>query len=357
MIRMLTSARHLATFLAMAALMLLTACQKDLCYEHKHKGLDDEHGVVHVRFQWNETQNPKAEEMHLVAFNNRLNPVVYPLDGMEGGDIVLYGGTYWFVAYNSDTETVATRGNTYDDFEMCGVSRDLSRYVTNFMAKAQSFTSYVRKDGTRNEEVDVPIDSISYENLSFIWEPERVWVSADSVVTILPAVERDLPMTMRAATYQYTFLINNVANLDRVHSISAILTGLASGYSPSECQPKDFTAAEIFGFQAVDAASIRGTLRVFGHSPEEAAAHGGARAEANILTLYVTMDTGNRYGFVYDVTDDIQNPTTSSINPNTGEIVINIRIDDIPIPDQPISTGLFNIDIDDFETEEWNIYP
>lgn len=357
MIRTLTSARHLATFLAMAALVLLTACQKDLCYDHKHKGPDDEHGVVHVKFLWNETLNPQAEEMHLVSFNNRLNPVVYPLDGMDGGDIVLYSGTYWFVAYNSDTETVATRGNNYDDFQMRGVSRDLSRYVTNFMAMAQSFTSYVRKDGTRNEDNIVPFDSTSYENLSFIWEPERLWVSADSVVTILPAVEQDLSMTMRAATYQYNFIVNNVANLSRVHSISAILTGLASGYSPSECRPKDFTAAEIFGFQVVDSESVRGTLRVFGHSPEEAAVHRTEGAEANILSLFVTMDTGNRYGFVFDVTEDIQNPTSSSINPNTGEIVINVRLDDIPIPDQPISTGLFHINIDDFETEEWNIYP
>lgn len=357
MIRMRRSARHLATFLAMAALVLLTACQKDLCYGHHHKGLDDEHGLVHVKYLWNETKNPKAEEMHLVAFNNRHNPVVYPFDGMDGGDIVLYGATYWFVAYNSDTETVVTRGNTYDDFEICGVSRDLTRYISNFMDKAQSFTSFVRKKSTRSEEIYMPIDSISYDNLSFIWEPERVWVSANPAVTIVPAVEQELPMTMRAATQQYSFIINNVANIDRVHSITAILTGLASGYSPSESQPKDFTAAEIFGLQVVESDNICGTLRVFGHSPEEAAAHGGASAESNILTLYVTMDNGNRYGFVYDVTEDIQNPTTSSINPNTGEIVIYIHIDGIPIPEQPVSTGFFNIDVDDFETEEWNIFP
>ena len=182
-----------------------------------------------------------------------------------------------------------------------------------------------------------------------------MWVSTTSAFPVVPATEQTLTMPMWAATYQYTFLIRNVSNLDRVSSISATLDGLAECYRPSAHTPLNYTVAEIFSFHKVDASSIRGTLRVFGHSPEENTA---VPADlVNQLVLYVTMDNGTRYGFEYDVTEDMQHPSTSSIDELTGEVVIDIRIEDIPIPDQPTSTGLFDIDIGDFITEEWDVYP
>ena len=320
-------------------LLLLTTCQKDLCYDHPHDGTDDNHGRLHVVFDWSETQNPTASSMRLVAFNNGKNAVAYPLAGMDGGDVSLWKGSYWFVAYNSDTETTQTRGNDYNAFEICGVARTVR----------------------------------GIDSLQFIWEPERVWVSTAQDYPIVANTEQVLPMKMWAATYQYTFLIRNVANLDRVTSITATLSGLASGYSPAEHRPLDYTVAEIFSFNKVDSTSIRGTLRVFGHSPEEYTdtivdtddQSGSSQTYSNSVTIYVTTDVGNQYNFNYDVTEDMQHPTASSIDVRTGEIVIDIRIDDIPIPDQPpkpdtdqpIGSGLFNIGVDDFETEEWDIFP
>ena len=315
-------------------LLLLASCQKDLCYNHPH-GTDNNHGRLHVVFDWTETQSPTATEMHLVAFAGGENAVTYPLTGMAGGDVSLWQGRYWFVAYNSDTETTTTRGNTYDDFEICGVERTVR--------------------GT--------------DSLTFIWEPERVWVSTAQDFPVIANTEQTLPMKMWPATYQYTFLIRNVANLDRVSSISATLSGLASGYIPSERRPKDYTVAEIFTFHKVDSTSIRGTLRVFGHSPEEDSEtpvnptdpSGPSQVRANSLTIYVTTDVGNQYGFEYDVTDDMQHPESSSVDIQTGEIIIDIQIEDIPIPDQPPKptnpTGSFNISIDDFITEEWDMFP
>jgi hypothetical protein len=121
--------------------------------------------------------------------------------------------------------------------------------------------------------------------------------------------------------------------------------------------------AEIFAFHKAGPSSIRGTLRVFGHSPDEDGGSGSAADRQNTLTLYVTMDNGNQYAFEYDVTADMQHPMTTNIDQQTGEIVINIQIADIPILDQPDKpdpsggTGLFDVDIDDFETEEWDIFP
>ena len=342
-------------------LLLLSSCQKDLCYNHPHGGTDENHGLLHVVFDWSETLNPAASEMSLVTFLGGRNPVTYPLAGMDGGNVSLWGGTYWFVAYNSDTETTETRGTCYDDYEVCGVTRDLSRFITTFRAQAESFTRFGARssNGTRTTTSDdsrASSDSIPFgDDLTYIWEPERVWVSTDSVFIVVPATEQTLTMPMWAATYQYTFFIRNVANLDRVASISATLDGLAECYRPSARRPLNYTVAEIFSFHKVDASSIRGTLRVFGHSPEENTA---VPADlVNQLTLYVTMDNGTLYGFAYDVTEDMQHPSLSNIDELTGEIVINIRIDDIPIPDQPTSTGLFDIDIGDFVTEEWDIYP
>ena len=164
-------------------------------------------------------------------------------------------------------------------------------------------------------------------------------------------------MRMWNATFQYAFLIRNVKNLDRVASINASLGGLAGCYRPSEHGARDYLFSEIFSFSKVDETSIRGQLRVFGHSPED----GGNTLPddiQNTLTLYVTMDNGNRYGYQFDVTEDMINPSSSSIDTQTGEIVINIHIDDIPIPDQPSDpAGGFDIGIDDFITEEWDIFP
>ena len=306
-------------------LMLFTACQKDLCYNHPHNGTDENHGRLHVVFDWSETQNPMASEMHLVAFNNKKNAVTYPLDGMDGGDVMLWGGNYWFVAYNSDTETTQTRGTCYDDFEICGVQRSLR----------------------------------SRDSLTYIWEPERVWVTTDSNVAVVPMHEQTLPMKMWAATYQYTFLSRNVANLDRVTSIRATLSGLASGYSPSQRRPLNYTVAEIFTFHKVDSTSIRGTLRVFGHSPEENpdVPVDSSLVYSNQLTITVTTDVGNEYDFEYDVTEDMQNPEESSVDAQTGEVIIDIQIEDIPIPNQPPKDGMFDVGVDDFESEEWDVFP
>ena len=302
-------------------LLLFTACQKDLCYNHPHNGANENHGRLHVVFDWSETQNPMASEMHLVTFPGGRTPVTYPLTGMDGGDVSLWGGNYWFVAYNSDTETTQTRGTCYDDFEICGVTRTVR----------------------------------SIADLHFIWEPERVWVSTAQDYPVVANTEQTLPMKMWAATYQYTFLIRNVANLDRVASITATLDGLAECYRPSARGPLNYTVAEIFSFHKVDASSIRGTLRVFGHSPEENT--DAPEDLANQLVIYVTMDNGADYSFTYDVTEDMQNPSSSSIDEQTGEVIIDIQIEDIPIPDQPTTTGLFDIDIGDFDTEEWDVFP
>lgn len=188
-------------------------------------------------------------------------------------------------------------------------------------------------------------------------------MSTAQAFTVEPATEQTLAMKMWAATYQYTFHIRNVANLDRVSSISATLSGLASGYSPARHCPVDFTVAEIFAFHKADSTSIRGSLRVFGHSPDEEQSEdsgslpiGQVRLD-NLLTLYVTMDNGTQYGFEFEVTEDMQHTEATSIDLQTGEIVIDIQIDDIPIPDQPSTTSPFDVDIDDFETEEWDVFP
>ena len=353
--------RHLSTPLslrrgvggeALFLIFFLSSCQKDLCYDHPHDGgPDDSHGRLHVVFDWSATQNPTASRMRLMAFAGGSNPVTYPFAGMDGGDVSLWPGSYWFVAYNADTETTTTTGTTYSDFTISGIDRDLTRYISNFRARAEFVT--------RAADTDTADDA----NLSFIWEPERVWLATAQAFSVQAATEQTLPMKIWAATYQYTFLIHNVANLDRVSSISATLDGLARSYSPAGHCPKDYTVAEIFAFHKAGDSSIRGTLRVFGHSPEEDSGSGSAADRQNTLTLYVTMDNGNQYAFEYDVTADMQHPSFSSINPETGEIVINIQIDDIPIPDQPdkpdehSETGLFDVDVDDFVTEEWDIFP
>lgn len=317
--RILQAAAHFSLFTFLFS-PLLVSCQKELCYDHPHTPDSNQHGRLHVAFDWSDTQNPETSEMHLAAFRDGGNPVTYPLAGMAGGNVSLWAGRYWFVAYNGDTETTTASGTTYEDFEIRGVQR-----------------------------------TVSGSDLRFIWEPERVWVSTAQDFGVEAGTEQTLPMTMWAATYQYTFLIHNVANLDRVSSITATITGLASSYSPAASCPKDYTVAEVFEFHKVDSASIRGTLRVFGHSPDEDESlptdSTSAAARANTLTLYVTTDVNNHYAFDYNVSEDMQHPTVGSIDTQTGEIVINIQIDDIPVPDQPPATGGIQPSVDGWQDE------
>lgn len=352
--------RHLSTPLsnrrgvggeALFLIFFLSSCQKELYYHHPHDGTDGSHGRLHVVFDWSATQNPTASRMRLMAFAGGNNPVAYPFSGMEGGDVSLWPGSYWFVAYNADTETTTASGTNYSDFTISGIHRDLTRYLSNFRTHAEFVT---RAAAT---------DPVGDPGLSFIWEPERVWVATAQAFSVQAGTEQTLPMKLWAATYQYTFLIHNVANLDRVSSISATLSSLASAYSPARHCAKDYSVAEIFAFHKAGPSSIRGTLRVFGHSPDEDGYSTSLDDRQNILTLYITMDNSNQYAFEYDVSDDMQHPMTTNIDQQTGEIVISIQIADIPIPDQPDKpdpsggTGLFDVDIDDFETEEWDIFP
>jgi hypothetical protein len=305
--------RHISQIVRIVALCLLsvvlTACQKELCYDHNHREVQ-----LSVKFDWSAVgAQARPATMALAIFAEGAQPVQTSFYGRNGGTVSLSPNSYQFISFNDDVETVFSRGTTWQSFELYAQPTEMSRISRMF-----SSTRVPVARGTEDQTV--------------VLEPDPVWTSALDATPLVDIDSKTVTMPMESPIIEYTFNIADVENLTYANDIMGTLSGMSGSWLPAQHRCSDTHCIIPFSFSG-EGSTLTGTVRTFGHCPNGT----DDKDKSHQLTIYAEMKDGSKVYFVTDVTDAIHNGT-SKIDETTGNPEIDITIDKLPLP-KPITNG------------------
>lgn len=286
-----------------------------LCTSCKHKDLDFGSMVqVIINYDWSHCPDASPLSMRLMAFIHGTQPEPYPSEGSQGVTIALPINTYDFIAYNSDTEVLITSGATWRDYEISCMKTVLEK-----TAKMFANTRAVPKaKGTEDEDV--------------IFEPDPLWYSSASAVTLTANGRNSYTLPMKEGTHNYVFQIDNVTNLDQVVDMVITVSGFSASLYPAIEECSDTHCVIPFKAYKNGSSSIKGTVRAFGHCPDPQQLH------SHKLTLYMELDNGTKWYYTSDITDGMHDE--DHIDGGTGKTDIPIVLPELPIPERFNAGGL-----------------
>ena len=291
---------------------IFASCQKDLVYEA------DTDRSLRVRFDWSGTEDARPAEMRLAVFSDGAVPVQVPFNGMDGGSAFVNGGVFSLIGFNGDTEVFSTRGGSWREFEIYSRPTSFQAVSSRMFATTREVP---RTKGTEGQET--------------VFEPEMLWTSAASGVTVSPQTGADVTLVMEEAVRSYTFVIENVSNREHLVEMLGTISGMSSGWMPARHQP---TAEEVLIPFSIDVGGdgpIVGSVLTFGHCPGHSA--GDDDHAEHMLTLYFELDSGQKFYYSFDVTDTMHDPD-HVIDGGTGQTDLPIVIDQLPVP-TPLTNG------------------
>ena len=293
--------------------VVLSACQKELCYDHSHREVQ-----LSVQFDWSAVgAQARPTTMALVIFAEGAQPVQSSFFGRNGGTVSLSPNSYQFVSFNDDVETVFSRGTTWQEFELYAQPTEMSRISRMF-----SSTRVPMARGTEDQNV--------------VLEPDLVWTSALDVTPLVDIDSKTVTMPMESPVTEYTFNIADVENLTYATEIMGTLSGMSGSWLPAQHRCSDTRCIIPFTLSDTGAGNaLTGTVRTFGHSAETSS----SEQTPHLLTIYAEMKDGSRVYFVTDVTEAINN-ATSKIDETTGNPEIEITVDKLPLPEPVTDSGL-----------------
>lgn len=272
----------------------------------EHKELDFT-GVadLSVEFIWDNLPDANPSSMMLAAFAQGSQPVQKHLSGKNGGYIMLPEGNYSLIAYNSDTESFFTRGLDWENFEICANPTELYSTSRMFVGTRR----VPRGTGTDDQEV--------------IEEPDQLWTSATSGISVTGTVGRLAKMPMKSATVELNFTIKNVKNLEYINDVLATISGMSGSWLPAQHQCSEPLCIIPFELSA-HGSSLSGKVRTFGYRQDEDVEH--------LLVIYTEMTDGSRLYYTFNVTETMQEASLD------GNETIQVELDELPLP-RPISNG------------------
>lgn len=290
--------KHIAIFM----LLLLNSCNhKELVFEIGNE--------ITVNFDWSSAPSASPAAMRLTVFSDDALPVSVAAAGRTSVQVELVNGEYQFVAYNSDTEVLHSRGYNYETFEIFSQEAEIASFARLFNTRI----ALPRAKGTEDEV--------------FIEEPDPLWVSALDRVRIPGRPQITMPM--KSAIIRYTFNISNVDNLDNVQTMAATISGMSESYFPSLGICSDTYCTIPFSLERDGDTSIHGSVRTFGYRNDITDVN-------HKLAIYVETKDGEKFYYTLDVSNLLDN-ANDYIN-ETGDAYIDIEISKMPIP-EPIYNG------------------
>lgn len=299
-----------------AAVMLLCSWMLAGCVFESD--LEPTSGVnLSVRFNWAQVESPASPaSMALSVFADGAQPVQVAFAGRDGGVVSLLPNTYKLIGFNDDTESLFSRGDNWEWFEIYAQRTELSRISRMF-------------HGTRS----VPV-ARGTESEEIVFEPDELWTAALGDTRITTDTMQTVVMPMQSAITEYHFTINNVQNLSYAVGITGTLSGMSSSWFPAQQKGSDTHCIIPFELSG-EGSTLEGTIRTFGHCPGEDADN---HAE-HMLTIYAEMKDGSKVYFVSDVTEAMHDPNhINEDDGGTGNTDIPIVIDELPLP-KPITNG------------------
>jgi len=292
--------------------LLITSALLAGCVTERDEEPNQEPTVVDtklsVQFNWSGVDvTTKPASMSLALFVDGAQPVQSAFQGNSGGTVSVLPNTYKLIAFNDDTESLFTRGDSWDEFEIYAQPTTLSNYTRMFSSTRS--IPYAR--GTEDQTV--------------VLQPNELWTSAVGSTAVVSDKTNQVSMSMQSATVKHQFKVNNVQNLEYVKEVVATISGMSGSWFPAG--RKASTSSCIVPFQmSSDGTSLKGEVCSFGVSQKS---ESDSEAEKNMLTIYAEMKDGSKVYYVSDVTKMV----TESEKSETPVV-----IEELPLP-LPVTEG------------------
>lgn len=318
---------RVSTSILVAILLLVAvACHKELVRWPNY--LKTHFSVI---FDWTDAPKANPSVMKFIAF---------PVDGSQmlefgftkntGGEIDLAAGDYRGLAYNDDTESLLTRGDTWDTFEIYTRETSLGNYSKLF----SSSRSVPRGTGSENETI--------------IEEPDMLWTGfAPEVLRAGENSHETVTIRMQESVFVYKFVIEGVANLEFVTDIIATISGMSGSMFPSTGKASDTHYTIPVTVTKTGSTTLECVVRSFGHCPQLEGVEPQGSPNHHLM-VYASLSDGSKWYYDFDVTAELHRSDNVTVDDN-GNIEILVRLSELPFP-RPISedSGMHP------EVEEWN---
>lgn len=298
-------------------LLLLTfaSCKADLrelCLDHNHSA------NVSVAFDWQQAPQMNPQGMTVLFYNQQqpgAEPERYDFTGSEGGNARLLAAPYQAVAYNYDTETILYRSDgTPTSLE--AYTRQSSIEEGTQMAIATRGYDMPRAPGSEDEIV--------------VLEPDPLCGAISSPFQLGTGDTQAITLTPQMRTEEVVITIHHVPNLQYTSQFGGAVSGLApSVYMASGKAGTGRVTQAFTGYAAGDSTVVM-RFRIFGHCPD---ADLGIHVP-HLLTVYAILADGSKWYHTQDVSAQMDEVTITPIE----EKVVNIEIEELPIP-KPIVNG------------------
>lgn len=235
----------------------------------------------------------------------------------DGGFINVPAGTYDMVVYSLGTEVTRVDG-------------------TDTRAGGYAFTS---RTGSK---VRLSSETKSIDEFDVIYEPDPIYVArlSDVVIPVHSAQDKTIILegVLEPLLDTYTFEVKHIEGAERIQRADVYITGQAPSKYLWDGRFTNRQCAIYFqGSLDAEKEHLYTVFNTFGKLAD-------ARSDV-YLNVQLTDTGGSRYQWVYDVTDQFDNPD------NTGHHIV---IDDQIVIPEP-GTGGFNPNVHDWDIEIINI--
>ena len=228
--------------------------------------------------------------------------------GEKGGSLSIFPGTYHLVIYSFGTESTQQK-----DLHNRNTANAFTTDIT--ASKGQIIKSKVNKS-------DAKSTSKGYEDDPIINEPDHLYTSNEMDVTIDAFTGGEQSVAIRTTVSSildiYSLEVRNIKGAENIEKVEAFVTGqILSNYFGR--QERDSSPATLYVDMSVDVENSRlyTVFNTFGKLPGE---------QNNIfLDITVTDSDGGQYRYIYDVTDQFDDPGNKD-----NQLIIDGEIIDIP---------------------------
>lgn len=252
----------------------------------------------------------------------------------EGGIIDIPEGDYDMVVYSFGTESTQI-SSTYHRFEAEAYTSDITKNMANKLQAAVENADTLTKSETKG-----------YEDDPIIHEPDHLYVAHEEGINIPSFQGKEESITIHATAKTiidvYSLEVLNIKGAENIEKVEAFITGqIKSNYFG---MPKTSDSpATIYTDMRIDGQNNR-LYSIFG-------TFGKLTGEENkiYLDITVTDSGGGQYRYIYDVTDQFDDPENDN-----NKLVIDAG-GDIDIPDAAHGGGGLAPSVDPWENENIDI--
>ena len=251
--------------------------------------------------------------------------------GEKGGSLSIFPGTYHLVIYSFGTESTQQK-----DLHNRNTANAFTTDIT--ASKGEIIKSKI------NEPASEPF-SKGYEDDPVINEPDHLYTSNEMDVTIDAFTGGEQAVTIHTTVSTildvYSLEVLNIKGAENIEKVEAFVTGqiLSNYFGRPE---RDTSPATVYVDMSVDVENSRlyTVFNTFGKLPGE--------QNQIFLDITVTDSGGGQYRYVYDVTDQFDDPG----NEDHQLVIDGEKID---IPEAEHGGGGFRPEIDEWEREDIDV--